>query len=105
MEKAQRKKALALLRITAALEKRCHEQIAGLCGVNLYLDRRKPWLQFTAGAHLTPKTFLELLGPDTNYEYRTRPDGEIELAAEDEGVTYYAIITDTDEVTRDGRLI
>lgn len=104
MEKTERKKAIALLHITAALVKRCHDLIAGLCGICLYLDRRKPLLQYTAGAHLTPETFLDLLGPDTNYEYRTRPDGEIEMAAEDEGVTFYALIGGT-EVTRDGRLI
>lgn len=102
MEKQLRKARIAKMTIAAGLAHQC-VQWGGVCGVSSYLDRREPLLHYSAGVLLQPEAFYEYFGEDTFYEYRDiREDGSIEVATEVNGVTFYALIDDSD-ILKNGR--
>ena len=103
MEKAQRKSEIGFLGLVAAMTKQCSDQ-DGVIGVNMWLDRRKPGLQYTPGVYLQPYKFMELFGEDTDYEYMTDRDGDMQVVTQVNGVTYYAYIRD-DDLIEDGVLV
>jgi len=42
--------------------------------------------------HLTQEKFLEVFGDDTEYEYVTDKDGEVELQTRVDGVLFFALV-------------
>lgn len=103
MDKQARKSEIGFLGISAAMAKQCSDK-SGVIGVGRWLDRRKPFIQHTAGVFLQPWKFMELFGEDTEYEYLTDSDGDMQVVTSVNGVTYYAYIRD-DDLIEDGRLI
>ena len=103
MEKQARKSEIGFLGVAAALAKMCIDK-DGVIDVGTWLDRRKTVLEWKTGVFLQPWKFMELFGDDTEYEYLTDRDGDMEVVTQVNGVTYYALIRDLDLI-EDGRLV
>lgn len=104
MNKNKRKRDIAFMAVAAGMYWECN-QIDGVIGPNTYLDQRVwPETEYRPGVLMDPKGFLAYFGDDTNYEYRTRPDGNVEMATEVNGVTFYTLIRDYDTI-QGGRLV
>ena len=101
MNEKTKKSDINYLAMVAAMAKQCIDK-DGVCGVGVYLDHRKPGSWYVPGVQMLAKTFLEYFG-DEGFEYRTRGDG-YELVKEIHGVTFYALIDDSDMI-REGRLV
>ena len=103
MEKAERKSEIGFLGISAAMAKQCSDK-SGVIGVGRWLDRRKPFIQYTAGVYLQPWKFMQLFGEDTEYEYMEDHHGDLQVVTSVNGVTYYAYIRN-DDMIEDGVLV
>lgn len=104
MDKDKRKKDIAFMTIAAGMAAKCRN-LDGVVGAGEYLDRRiYPELVYRPGVLMQPKGFLEYFGDDTNYEYITRTDGEVEMITEVNGVTFYALLDHGDRI-QGGRVV
>lgn len=95
MEKEKRKNDIGRMALVAAMVKQCMNK-PGVCGIHPWLDRRKVGLQYTAGVQLQAKDFMEYFGEDTEYEYITDRDGDMQVITKVNGVVFYALVDDTD---------
>lgn len=96
MDKDKRKKDIAFMTIAAGMAAKCRN-MDGVVSAGEYLDRRYyPGLVYKPGVFMQPGGFLEYFGDDTNYEYITRPDGDVEMVTEVNGVTFYALLDQGD---------
>lgn len=104
MDKDKRKRDIAFMAIAAGMAAMCRK-MEGVISAGEYLDRRfGANLVYKPGIFMQPKGFLEYFGDDTDFEYITRPDGDLEMATQVNGVTFYALIGDTD-IIRGGRFV
>lgn len=104
MDKEKRKKDIAFMTIAAGMAAKCRN-MDGVISAGEYLDRRyNPGLVYKPGVFMQPKGFLEYFGDDTDFEYITRPDGDVEMATEVNGVTFYALL-DREDWTQGGRIV
>lgn len=104
MDKEKRKKDIAFMSIAAGMAAKCRN-MDGVISAGEYLDRRiYPGPEYRPGVFMQPRGFLEYFGDDTDFEYITRPDGDLEMTTEVNGVTFYALI-DHGDMIQGGRIV
>lgn len=104
MDKEKRKKDIAFMSIAAGMAAKCRD-MDGIIGPGFQLDQRfLADLVYKPTMLMLPNGFLEYFGDDTDFEYITRTDGEVEMVTEVNGVTFYALIDDGDMI-KGGRIV
>lgn len=103
MDKKERKSLIGYAAIVAGMVSQLIDE-PGIISIGLYLDRRKPGIWYVPGVFLQTWKFMEVFGPDTNYEYLTDRDGDMQVVTDVEGVMFYATISPSDLI-EDGRLV
>ena len=104
MDKEKRKKDIAFMSIAAGMAAKCRN-MDGVVGPGFRLDQQfLADLVYKPTMLMLPNGFLEYFGDDTDFEYITRTDGDVEMATEVNGVTFYALL-DREDWTQGGRIV
>lgn len=104
MDKEKRKKDIAFMSIAAGMAAKCRD-MDGVIGPQIYLNRLfLPGLVYKPAVLMMPNGFLEYFGDDTDFEYIARSNGDMEMLTEVNGVTFYALIDDSDMI-KGGRIV
>jgi len=90
MDKKSRKSEIGFLGIVACMSKQCEDH-DGVLAIHMWLDPRRPGISYLPGVFLEGWKFMELFGDDTEYEYLTDCDGDMQVfTIVNEEIAYYA---------------